>query len=262
MDCGLWIVLCCVCLTNKENDCMLLLRKFKWNVAQVMDAYFVNPDKIRLEAGICIHPKPPKLKSGSIECQVCMDDVDISNVFSLECGHQTTCNPCWVDYLKDGARTKECVHLPCPAYKCNVIIREEYWKKFLADKYPSLWERYQKFCRENFVECSKDFAFCPGKNCEMIYSSSAGIAKEMECKKCGLHFCWACKQESHFPASCEVGTQWNAKNSDEAENLQWILAKTKKCPKCSVPIEKKPRMQSHDMSQECRRLWSRVLLAM
>ncbi|ETO19848.1 hypothetical protein RFI_17380 [Reticulomyxa filosa] len=63
-----------------------------------------------------------------------------------------------------------------------------------------------------------------------MYSSSSGGAKEVECKSCGLRFCWACKQESHFPASCEVARQWNAKNSDEAENLQWILAKTKKCP--------------------------------
>ncbi|ETO18077.1 ariadne-like ubiquitin ligase [Reticulomyxa filosa] len=245
-----------------------------------MDVYFTDPDKIRLEAGICLEPKEPKLKSGSIECQVCMEDVDIKNVFNLECGHQvmqillfffffkiiilkivvvrkqmkTTCKPCWVDYLKDAARSKECVSLPCPAYKCNVVIREEHWQRFLAEKFPAIWERYKKFCRENFVEvlnlfyffflkkqkkqCSKDYAFCPGKSCDMTYSSSAGVAKEVDCKKCGFSFCWACKQESHFPASCEVARKWNTKNSDEAENLQWILAKTKKCPKCNVPIEK------------------------
>jgi len=167
-----------------------------------------------------------------------LEDVDVRHVFSLECGHQTTCSPCWVDYLKDGSRSKECVNLPCPAYKCNVVICEAHWKKLLEEKSPLVLDRYLKFCRENFVECSKDFAFCPGKNCDMTYSSNAGIAKEVNCKKCGLRFCWACKQESHFPSSCEVCRKWNSKNSDEAENLQWILAKTKKCPKCHVAIEK------------------------
>ncbi|ETO33467.1 hypothetical protein RFI_03643 [Reticulomyxa filosa] len=245
------------CLVDIDNECLLLLRKFKWSITQVMDVYFTDPTKIQLEAGICLEPKPPKLKSGSIECQVCMENVDIRNVFSLECGHQVYSSSlsmlhlCCLQkkkkkkkgirksyYLKDGVRSKECVSLPCPAYKCNVVIREEYWQKFLAEQHPLIWERYQKFCRESFVECNKDFAFCPGKNCDMIYTSSAGIAKEVECKKCGLTFCWACKQEAHFPASCEVTRKWNTKNSDEAENLQWILAKTKKCPKCRVPIEK------------------------
>ncbi|ETO20862.1 hypothetical protein RFI_16347, partial [Reticulomyxa filosa] len=71
-----------------ENDCLLLLRKWKWSVAQVMDVYFTNSDKIRSEAGICLNLQKPKLKSGKIECQVCMENVDIKIVFSLECGHQ------------------------------------------------------------------------------------------------------------------------------------------------------------------------------
>jgi len=32
--------------------------------------------------------------------------------------------------------------------------------------------------------------------------------------------------------------QWNVKNSAESENISWIRANTKKCPKCHKPIEK------------------------
>jgi ariadne-1 len=32
--------------------------------------------------------------------------------------------------------------------------------------------------------------------------------------------------------------QWIIKNSAESENLNWILANTKSCPKCKRPIEK------------------------
>ena len=72
----------------------------------------------------------------------------------------------------------------------------------------------------------------------MIYSATAGVAKEVECKKCNFNFCWACKQSTHFPSSCHLSQKWNDKNSSESENLAWILAKTKRCPKCKVHIEK------------------------
>ena len=109
---------------------------------------------------------------------------------------------------------------------------------FLGKKYPKEYTRYVRFCRENFVENSKEFCFCPGKNCEMIYSSESGVAKEIACGGCGHRFCWACKNDSHFPSSCHTGSQWLAKCSSEAENISWILAKTKRCPKCHVHIEK------------------------
>ncbi len=38
--------------------------------------------------------------------------------------------------------------------------------------------------------------------------------------------------------SCETVTKWLTKNSAESENMNWILANTKPCPKCSRPIEK------------------------
>jgi ariadne-1 len=73
----------------------------------------------------------------------------------------------------------------------------------------------------------------------MIYSSASGSAKQVECSKCKYRFCWACKNESHFPSSCNSAGQWLTKCSSEAENIQWILAKTnKRCPKCKVHIEK------------------------
>ena len=37
---------------------------------------------------------------------------------------------------------------------------------------------------------------------------------------------------------CETVKKWILKNSAESENLNWILANTKPCPKCKRPIEK------------------------
>ena len=38
--------------------------------------------------------------------------------------------------------------------------------------------------------------------------------------------------------NCAVVKKWLVKNSAESENLNWILANTKACPKCKRPIEK------------------------
>ena len=55
---------------------------------------------------------------------------------------------------------------------------------------------------------------------------------------CGYTFCFTCKEEAHKPADCNTVAQWNEKNCAESENILWIKANTKKCPKCRKPIEK------------------------
>lgn len=37
---------------------------------------------------------------------------------------------------------------------------------------------------------------------------------------------------------CTTVKTWLVKNSAESENMNWILANTKPCPKCQRPIEK------------------------
>ena len=56
---------------------------------------------------------------------------------------------------------------------------------------------------------------------------------EIHCQ-CTFVWCWACGEEAHMPASCKTVNQWNVKNSAESENISWIRAHTKKCPKCSA----------------------------
>lgn len=65
------------------------------------------------------------------------------------------------------------------------------------------------------------------------------IKNPIECE-CGTNFCVYCCQPSHEPVDCEAAKAWDAKNNAESENVTWILANTKPCPKksCSKPIEK------------------------
>ena len=50
---------------------------------------------------------------------------------------------------------------------------------------------------------------------------------------------------------CETVSRWIVKNSAESENLNWILANTKQCPKCKRPIEKNQGCM-HMTCSQCR----------
>jgi hypothetical protein len=51
--------------------------------------------------------------------------------------------------------------------------------------------------------------------------------------------------------SCDTVRKWITKNSAESENLNWILANTKPCPKCCRPIEKNQGCM-HMTCSQCR----------
>eukprot|EP01084_Bolivina_argentea_P025889 48144_1 len=229
-------------LSLESETCLLLLRRYKWNMNKVMDIYFTNTNKILINSGVCIHKKQNSINSTNknkiIECRICMNDVEIKNTFCLDCGHINTCKSCWIQYLIDGVKTKQSIFLTCPTYKCNVIIPYKIWKLLLQSNYNNFFLRYERFCRENFIENGKNFCFCPGRSCDIIYSFEYGEITNIFCSKCNYSFCSNCKNESHLPSSCDTAIKWLQKCSSESENIQWILARTKRCPKCHVHIEK------------------------
>jgi ariadne-1 len=77
-----------------------------------------------------------------------------------------------------------------------------------------------------------------------------GEALDVFCA-CGSAFCFSCKEEAHRPVDCDTVRRWLVKNSAESENLTWILANTKPCPKCTRPIEKNQGCM-HMTCSQCR----------
>jgi len=83
--------------------------------------------------------------------------------------------------------------------------------------------------------------------------------------KCGFRFCFKCADfdiGDHAPASCEDVDKWVKKAADESENVKWMQANTKKCPKCKSHIEKNGgcmhmscRKCTHEFCWLCRRDW-------
>jgi ariadne-1 len=79
--------------------------------------------------------------------------------------------------------------------------------------------------------------WCPAPGCERAIAYADGGERDIDCS-CGARWCFKCREEAHAPAPCEQVAQWNAKNRSDKDNMDWILANTKMCPKCKAAIEK------------------------
>ena len=103
----------------------------------------------------------------------------------------------------------------------------------------SLLQRYSRAILEQFVNSNKQMRWCPAPGCERIVMAGAGV-KNVRCGPggCGCTFCFKCGEEAHQPASCAELVSWVEKCQNESETANWILANTKRCPKCQTRIEK------------------------
>jgi ariadne-1 len=89
---------------------------------------------------------------------------------------------------------------------------------------------------KSFVDICTALRWCPGRHCDKVAMASSSIVAVL-CK-CGMYFCFKCGEEAHVPATCDDMVSWGEKCKNESETANWILANTKKCPKCMTRIEK------------------------
>eukprot|EP00494_Astrolonche_serrata_P033149 UN33418 len=98
-------------------------------------------------------------------------------------------------------------------------------------------EKYARFALRAYVESRKKTKWCPAPDCTCAVEFVSDVNYDVSCN-CTFRFCWNCTEEAHRPVNCETVSKWILKNSAESENMNWILANSKPCPKCQRPIEK------------------------
>lgn len=226
-------------LQVSQEESFVLLRPYGWDITRLQEAWFEDERKVRERCGLLYTGFTPSASSSSgtgeshATCPICMSLT--GGLVSLGCGHGF-CRDCWSGYLHsqvdDG---KSSVATKCPQHKCNAAVPMKWFSDFCDTERR---DKYQEWCLKAFVDENSSIKWCSNPvGCQFAVEYQGVDAIEIRCN-CSFSWCWACGEESHKPASCGTVNNWNIKNSAESENISWIRANTKKCPKCHKPIEK------------------------
>jgi len=229
-----------------------LLRKHGWSKERLFEKYYQDPESITKEAGVDLWEddpssldqvtgasmvKLPKVTGKEVCCPVCYDDLPAEETIAAPCGH-FYCKDCYSDYLsikiKDGP---SCIETTCPKQGCNTTVPPQMFSSLQKE----LTEKYNRFIVNSFVDMNKSMRWCPAPNCSKIVSAPLGT-QDVRCfgkpQCCNYKFCFKCGEEAHQPVGCEELVRWQSKCQNDSETANWILANTKRCPKCNTRIEK------------------------
>lgn len=219
-----------------QEESFVLLREHSWDLIRLQEAWFDNDRKVRERCGLCLQESSQGASSSSSTagtCSICMSARD--DLVALECGHGF-CQDCWTGYLHSQVdEGKSAVQTRCPQHKCSRVVPATFFNRFCDQ---DRREKYKEWCLRTYVDENASVKWCTNPvGCNFACEYQMMDPCEIRCN-CSYIWCWACGEEAHRPASCKTVNQWNIKNSAESENISWIRANTKKCPKCHKPIEK------------------------
>ena len=261
-------------LCVERDEAQILLRHYNWDQGRAESDWFSDESSVREVVGIPSaalsdeHDNKVSAVSGSLVvvnsgtkrqrlgsnastvavpgkaeylfCAICLEETEGRNVSALKCAH-SFCKVCWGNHINlaisEGPSSTE---LSCPHPKCNTKVPETFIRQFCRSI--ETFEKWKSYMVRSFVDFNRSARWCPQPGCELAVEYPGGGVIEVLCpcpNNSQPHFfCFGCGMEAHRPASCKDAKRWVEKNSTEAENVTWIMANTKQCPKCHLNIEK------------------------
>ncbi|KAK6145784.1 hypothetical protein DH2020_019653 [Rehmannia glutinosa] len=244
----------------REAAC-ILLRRYNWSVNNVHEEWFANEEVVRKAVGLLEKPfvKLPNFKE--VACGICFENYSCDSLRSAACAH-LFCDACWkgrgsrifsfrfpsfLGELKLCKRATNsyistsindgpgCLTLRCPDPSCGAAVGQDMIDMLASDEDR---KKYRRYLLRSYVEDSRKIKWCPAPGCDSAVEYVVGSGSYDVSCSCSHSFCWNCIEEAHRPVDCETVAKWVMKNSAESENMNWILANSKPCPKCKRPIEK------------------------
>ncbi|XP_020589478.1 probable E3 ubiquitin-protein ligase ARI7 [Phalaenopsis equestris] len=219
--------------TSRVHAC-LLLHHFNWSVSKVHEEWFADEDTVRRDVGLLgMQVEMPNTRE--LTCGICFEVFPRKAMCSAACGHPF-CRSCWRGYI--GAAVTDgpgCLMLRCPDPSCGAAIGQDMIDILASgeDK-----QKYAYYLLRSYIENNRKTKWCPAPGCEFAIEFVIGCGNYDVSCNCSHSFCWNCTEEAHRPVDCGTVAKWILKNSAESENMNWILANSKPCPKCKRPIEK------------------------
>ncbi|VAH49064.1 unnamed protein product [Triticum turgidum subsp. durum] len=221
-------------LSISKSEACVLLRSYNWSVSKVHDEWFVDEERVRKVVGF-----PEKRiempNDRELACGICFENCPHASMSAAACGHPF-CSVCWRGYISTAINDGPgCLMLRCPDPSCAAAVGQDMINS-LANEEDK--EKYGRYLRRSYIEDNRKTKWCPAPGCEYAVEFVVGSGSyDVNCN-CSYGFCWNCTEEAHRPVDCATVSKWILKNSAESENMNWILANSKPCPKCKRPIEK------------------------
>ncbi|KAJ4761854.1 RING/U-box superfamily protein [Rhynchospora pubera] len=221
-------------LSIKKWEACVLLRHYHWSVSKVHDEWFADEENVRKTVGLLEkHIELPNKRE--LTCGICFENYPRDNMNAAPCGHPF-CFSCWRGYISTAINDGPgCLMLRCPDPTCKAAVGLDMVNSLASGEDR---EKYARYLRRSYIEDNRKTKWCPAPGCEYAVEFVMGSGSYDVCCKCSYSFCWNCTEEAHRPVDCGTVAKWILKNSAESENMNWILANSKPCPKCKRPIEK------------------------
>ncbi|KIJ15160.1 hypothetical protein PAXINDRAFT_77956 [Paxillus involutus ATCC 200175] len=181
----------------------------------------------------------PNTSQGEQTCPICYDDV--TSPQQLGCGH-VYCAACLRHFLSSALDSDQ-LPLTClgDEARCHVPIPIPTIQQFLP---PTSFNRLLEAAFDSHVsKHPEEFKCCKTPDCTQLYRPvrPRDPAKTLHCPSCFAAVCNACNEDSHEGLTCAQSRLRKNQAEQDRLNDAWIASqggRVKKCPRCSVPIEK------------------------
>eukprot|EP01006_Ploeotia_vitrea_P027744 TRINITY_DN60516_c0_g1_i1.p2 TRINITY_DN60516_c0_g1~~TRINITY_DN60516_c0_g1_i1.p2 ORF type:complete len:500 (-),score=29.52 TRINITY_DN60516_c0_g1_i1:2675-4174(-) len=220
-----------------------------WDIARLGEV-FEDKDRIFEKLGLRSGQEASfaiPTSDDEIECPLCLCDNPANTCISLiSCSH-TACSDCWRGLIEAAIKSgRECTKMTCfhgtPSGQlkldgCRTTIEEDLVRKVIPADSPLL-SRYNTFIMHSVVEMNPNYRWCPGRECSKVLWCEEATDSCVTCESCGEGMCFQCGEEWHVPTTCKELKAWKDKEHNDGDNIKYMIAYTKACPRCQVLTER------------------------
>ena len=195
-------------------------------------------------------PQLTNYSSETFDCPICLDSVNISQKFELECKH-AFCYTCMGNTIRSAiGNISDMIPVKCPMFtsnpSCNQLITTDTNNidRIISQSDKEKLEKYTLLKQHIPIE---NLRYCPNPSCQLPYeflghmnstppSVDEAFLYNIVCFDCQTTICTFCNSFSHPGISCMTAQRNNSQQ--DSENNQYIEKFCKRCPHCNSVVQK------------------------